>query len=166
LIHQIYNLDRIIICLVSSDPSFSEEIIFYKLNYLKIAKSPGHDNIHPRILYQLRYRLTLPLKIMIDTSYKLNKLPSDWKTGHITAIFDKGNKCDPSNYKPISKNQYGFIKGRSTVLQLLSIMDDWTTKLDSGSQIDTIDTDFAKAFDTVPHRRLLYKYNHIILTIS
>ena len=30
-------------------------------------------------------------------------------------------------------------------------MDDWTTQLDSGEQIDVIYTDFAKAFDTVPH---------------
>ena len=44
----------------------------------------------------------LPLKILFDTSYKLNQLPTDWKTGHITAIFKKGNKCDPSNYRSIS----------------------------------------------------------------
>jgi len=36
-------------------------------------------------------------------------------------------------------------------------MDDWTTQLDSGGQIDVIYTDFAKAFDTVPHQRLLFK---------
>jgi len=57
----------------------------------------------------------------------------------------------------LSNKQYGFIKGRSTVLQLLKIMDDWTTQLDSGGQIDVIYTDFAKAFDTVPHHRLLFK---------
>ena len=56
-----------------------------------------------------------------------------------------------------SNKQYGFIKGRSAVLQLLKIMDDWTTQLDSGGQIDVIYTDFAKAFDTVPHHRLLFK---------
>jgi len=39
--------------------------------------------------------------------------------------------------------QYGFIKGRSTVLQLLCIMDEWTTELDLGAQIDAIYTDFA-----------------------
>ena len=38
---------------------------------------------------------------------------------------------------------------------LLCIMDEWTTILDSGAQVDAIYTDFAKAFDTVPHRRLL-----------
>ena len=56
-----------------------------------------------------------------------------------------------------STKQYGFIKGRSTVLQLLKIMDEWTTQLDYGGQVDVIYTDFAKAFDTVPHRRLLFK---------
>ena len=168
-----------------TDPVFSEEIIFEKLNNLKIAKSPGPDNIHPRILYELRHELILPLKIIFETSYKLNQLPSDWKIGHITAIFKKGSKVDPSNYRPISLTsiickvmesiirdhimkfficndyftefQYGFIKGRSTALQLLSIMDEWTSILDSGGQVDAIYTDFAKAFDTVPHRRLLCK---------
>ena len=36
-------------------------------------------------------------------------------------------------------------------------MDEWTTQLDSGGQVDVIYTDFAKAFDTVPHRMLLSK---------
>ena len=48
-------------------------------------------------------------------------------------------------------------EGRSTVLQLLKIMDDWTAQLDCGGQVDVIYTDFAKAFDTVPHQRLLLK---------
>jgi len=60
-----------------------------------------------------------------------------------------------NNY--FSKNQFGLIKGRSTALHLLCIMDEWTTQLDSGGQVDVIYTDFAKAFDMVPHRRLLSK---------
>jgi len=60
-----------------------------------------------------------------------------------------------NNY--FSKNQFGFIKGRSTALQLLRIMNEWTTQLDSGGQVGVIYTDFAKAFDTVPHRRFLSK---------
>jgi len=36
--------------------------------------------------------------------------------------------------KPNLNPGYGFIKGRSTALQLLRIMDEWTTQLDSGSQ--------------------------------
>jgi len=65
-----------------------------------------------------------------------------------------------NNY--FSKNQFGFIKGRSTALQLLRIMDEWTIQLDYGGQVDVIYTDFAKAFDTVPHRRLLSKIKSYI----
>jgi len=54
-----------------------------------------------------------------------------------------------------SNSQYGFIKGRSTVLQLLKIMDDRTNNLDKGKQIDVIYTDFEKAFDKVPHAGLI-----------
>jgi hypothetical protein len=59
--------------------------------------------------------------------------------------------------KLFSNKQYGFIKGRSTVLQLLHIADDWIKSLDDGGQIDIIYTDFEKAFDKVPHKRLISK---------
>ena len=45
----------------------------------------------------------------------------------------------------LSNNQYGFIKGRSTVIQLLKIMDEWTYNVDQGIQIDVIYTDYEKA---------------------
>ena len=62
----------------------------------------------------------------------------------------------------LSNKQFGFIKGRSTVLQLLQLLDDWTLQLDAGKQIDVIYTDFEKAFDKVPHHRLISKYNHMV----
>lgn len=55
--------------------------------------------------------------------------------------------------------QYGFIKGRSTVSQLLKIMDKWTELLETGGQIDVIYTDLEKAFDKVPHKLLIKKLN-------
>ena len=60
-----------------------------------------------------------------------------------------------NNY--FSNNQFGFIKDRSTALKVLCVLDEWTTLLDSGAQVDVIYTDFAKAFDMVPHCRLLNK---------
>ena len=53
--------------------------------------------------------------------------------------------------------QYGFMKGRSTTLQLLFALDEWTEAIDNGYEVDCIYTDFSKAFDTVPHKRLLGK---------
>ena len=51
-----------------------------------------------------------------------------------------------------SNKQYGFITGRSTMLQLLHMLDKWTECLEKGGQIDAIYTDFEKAFDKVPTR--------------
>jgi hypothetical protein len=47
--------------------------------------------------------------------------------------------------------------GRSITLQLLKVLDDWTTILDNGRTIDTIYTYFMKTFDKVPHIRLINK---------
>ncbi len=41
--------------------------------------------------------------------------------------------------------------------QLPCVMEDWTKWLDSSKCIDTIFLDFQKAFDSVPHERLLSK---------
>ena len=59
--------------------------------------------------------------------------------------------------KLFSNKQYGFRKKRSTQLQILRILDDWTRAVQEGYQVDAIYTDFEKAFDKVPHNRLLQK---------
>jgi len=56
-----------------------------------------------------------------------------------------------------SKNQSGFLKGLSTMLQLLQRNGHWTATLENRGQINTIDADFEKAFDKVPHHLLLKK---------
>ena len=62
------------------------------------------------------------------------------------------------NNNILSKNQYGFCKGRSCITQLLSTIHDWFQYLDRGiPPVDAIYLDFRKAFDTVPHKRLLSK---------
>ena len=56
-----------------------------------------------------------------------------------------------------SKKRFGFISGRSTTLQLLLVMEEWTDILDKGGAIDTIYMDFMKVFNKVPHKRLITK---------
>jgi len=57
----------------------------------------------------------------------------------------------------ISNRQYEFVKGRFTSSQLLQILDKWVDCLENGGQIDAVYTDFEKAFDKVPHNRLISK---------
>jgi len=136
-------------------------------------------------LFELRHEIVYPLTIIFNKSYESRWLPLDWRSANISAIYKKGSKNDVSNYRPISltsvickifesilrdniikhfqvnklftSKQFGFIKGKSTVLQLLQILDDCTLQLENGGQIDVIYTDFEKAFDTVPHKRLISK---------
>ena len=57
--------------------------------------------------------------------------------------------------KLLSSSQYGFISGRSTVTQLLRYLNSCAETIVNGGVTDTIYLDFAKAFDTVPHLRLI-----------
>jgi len=61
------------------------------------------------------------------------------------------------NNKFFSQKQFGFIKGRSTTIQLLHIMDIWTECLEQDGQMDVIYTDLEKSFDKIPHKRLISK---------
>jgi len=61
------------------------------------------------------------------------------------------------NNNLISPFQYGFLPGRSCSTQLLNIMDHFAKALDKGNYVDVIYLDFQKAFDSVPHKRLLCK---------
>ena len=173
-------------CFIESTPiSVSEEDVLARLNKLNINKSEGPDLLHPRVLYEIRHEITYPLMILFNKSLEVKKIPEIWKCANICPIYKKGKKDEVSNYRPVSltcivckilesiirdkimehfiKNklftnrQFGFLKGRSTVTQLLQILDDWTEALELGGRIDVIYTDFEKAFDKVPHKRLLSK---------
>ena len=54
-----------------------------------------------------------------------------------------------------AKSQHGFRAGKSCITQLLELLEDVTTALDKGEDVDVIYLDFSKAFDHVPHKRLL-----------
>ena len=53
--------------------------------------------------------------------------------------------------------QHGFISGKSCVTQLLDYLEDLTEALDQGEDVDVICLDFSKAFDKLPHRKLMKK---------
>ena len=57
----------------------------------------------------------------------------------------------------IVDEQHGFMNGRSCNTQLISVLNVWTQILDKKESLDAVYLDFQKAFDTVPHQRLLTK---------
>ena len=60
----------------------------------------------------------------------------------------------------LSNQQHGFRKKRSCESQLILTTQDLASSLEEGEQIDAVLLDFSKAFDKVPHRRLLLKLHH------
>ena len=57
-------------------------------------------------------------------------------------------------------NQHGFQKNNSCETQLLSTTEDLAKNLDNGAEIDLQFFDFSKAFNTVPHQRLISKLHY------
>jgi len=72
----------------------------------KLDKSPGLDNIHPWVLFELRNENCKPLKTLFDLSLQTGKTPTDWRSAVITALHKKENNAYVSNYRPVSLTCY------------------------------------------------------------
>jgi len=111
-------------------------------------------------------------------------LPSDWKRATVIPIHNVGDRSLVTNYRPVSltsvvckqmehviasylrqvwdknnwlyEGQHGFRPGYSCESQVIADC------LDNGDKIDAIKVDFSKAFDLVPHGRLLTKIARIL----
>ena len=168
-----------------SDVRVTPEAVKNKLKNLEANKAQGPDQIPPKVLKELCNELAVPLCNLFNLSLETGQLPQDWKLAEVAAIFKKGTKSEPGNYRPVSLTsicckvlesiirdvlvdhftdnnlynecQHGFRKKRSCVTQLLKVMEELTALLDDKHCIDIVYLDFRKAFDTVPHERLLQK---------
>jgi hypothetical protein len=78
------------------------ESVKTKLGKLKIDKSPGVDHLHPRIMYEAREQLALPLMIIFNKSLATSLIPEDWRMAEVVALHKKGSRSDRANYRPIS----------------------------------------------------------------
>jgi len=163
----------------------TEELILKALTKLKVDKSPGPDNIHPMVLREAATEVVEPLTMIFRKSLSQGELPEDWRKANISPIHKKGPKDEAGNYRPVSltsvvcklletvvkeqmvafldercvvsQKQHGFVKGRSCLTNLLEVFEHWTRCLDEGYGVDVIYLDYRKAFDTVPHQRLITK---------
>ena len=66
-----------------------------------------------------------------------------------------------SHKDKVSKQQHGFVKHKSCLTNLLETFDSIIDLIDEGVPVDVLYFDFRKAFDRVPHNRLLLKLENL-----
>jgi len=175
---------------ILSDLKISPEEVVKYLKATKTNAAPGEEKIPAVLLKNCANVLSESLSRVFNLSLESGDLPLSWKSALVTPIFKDGEKKDMRNYRPISvtslvgkvlekfvrdkinqflaaekiipESQHGFTAGRSCTTLLTRLIDDWTAALDkrSGTHIHVIFLDWAKAFDKVPHQRLLSKLEY------
>ena len=122
---------------------------------------------------------------VFNLSLKEGVVPFEWKEANIIPLFKKGSRNKSENYRPVSltsvickllerlikdhmvdflvkhkllnSSQHGFLKAKSCLTNMLCFLEEITKWIDVGSPVDIVYFDFQKAFDKVPHQRLLLK---------
>ena len=150
-----------------------------KLHDLNPEKSPVPDGWHPILLKYTSDLINFPLSVLLQKSLNEGMVSPKWLEACITAIHKKGKKNLFENYRPVSitsiickvmesiirdkiinhmernnifaDKQHGFVPLRNCMTNLLTCMESWIDMIEKGQSIDIIYTDFAKAFDKVPH---------------
>ena len=143
----------------------------------------GPDQIHPRVFKQHATAVVLILAVICNKLLHSGEVPEDWRKANVAPIFKKGECYKAENYRPTTciaskiiehivtkhimkhlecnnilyKLQHGFRTKHSTETQLLTFVQDLYKNLRDNKQTDVIVMDFAKAFDKVPHKKLIRK---------
>ena len=166
----------------------TEEGVCKLLRNLNPHKASGPDGLPGRILKECADEISPFLTTIFNKNLEEGNVPEDWKKASISAVFKKGDRHCAANYRPVSltslcckiqehiltsnirrhlaryqiltDGQHGFRERRSCETQLLTLAHELASNLDNGCRTDLIILDFAKAFDKVPHQRLLRKLSH------
>ena len=150
--------------------------------------------VPPWFLNTYAAQLAPILQHIFQLSVDSSQVPEAWKNANVTAIYEKGSRAEAANYRPISltsvaskllehiihshvmkhleqhniltDSQHGFRAKRSTETQLIQTIHDISKSLDKKEIVDMAILDFTKAFDKVPHKRLIHKLNYYGITGS
>jgi len=82
-----FNSDNELDKLVSLE--ISEDEVRIKLNNLNVNKSPGPDQIHAKLLYELREEIVGPVTKLFNFSLRRGIVPQEWKDAHVTPLHKK-----------------------------------------------------------------------------
>jgi len=132
-----------------TDILFDDEDVLKLLDKLRANKSPGPDELFPRLLLETKHEIAYPLFVLFRRSLDEAAIPTEWKRANVCPIFKKGNRNLAENYRPLSltsrvckvfemliirdslvkhlednslihDSQHGFRKGRSCLTNLLT----------------------------------------------
>ena len=154
------------------------------LTHLKPGKAPGLDDLPPCLLRLCAPGIASSLCDLFNRSFNEGSVPSEWKVALVVPVFKSGStKSSPGNYRPVAllsitskimekivyrrlnaflspiltKKQSGFRKGDSTNMQLVRLVQEWSTAIDSSKLVGVVFLDLKKAFDRVCLPGLLNK---------
>ena len=167
-------------------PNLSDSI--NAIQALSLNKSIGHDNIPPYYLRIATSILAPYLQIFIDFCFTKGVFPETCTIAKIVPIFKKGERENPSNYRPTSiltcfskileriihkrligffdkhgivqHTQYGFQRNVSTNNALVDVVTQSFENINNNMYTGLIFLDLTKAFDAVNHEILLHKLDH------
>ena len=145
----------------------------------------GWAELKPSIIKTVKDSIKIPLAHIGNLSFDTGIFPVELKIAKIVPIFKSGDECTLTNYRPVSvlpvflkimeilmydrlisymlkhnilfEYQFGFQKGKSTHMALITLLDRITEALGNGDYVVGVFIDFSKAFDTVDHAILLDK---------
>ena len=165
---------------------FSEDII-QAIHLIPDKLSTSPDGIPAFFWKRVFFSILNLLWLLFSLCLSQGTLPIQWKSVIVIPIHKKGSRDHPGNYRPISLtcvlcrvlehiiankllhhfycnnllsvNQFGFLPGRSSCSQLLTVLNKWFSKYDNNDQVDVVYTDIAKAFDSVSHSKLISVLN-------
>jgi hypothetical protein len=170
-----------------SNIQLTENEVFKALDGLDSSKACGPDGIPGKLLKMTANIIAPSLCQIYNLSLYQGVVPACWKLANVTPVFKKDDPTLASNYRPISllsiisktfercvynhcyphlsprfyHIQHGFLRGKSTVTQLLHIYQEILDHLAGGKEVDAIHLDLSKAFDRVQHHMLLKKLENM-----
>lgn len=165
-------------------PTTHQEVM-KAIDSLKPKTSSGIDDISAKLTKLCKEELTYPLTHIINKSLNQGIFPDNLKIAKVYPKFKKGSQTDINSYRPISliptfskiiekivlerllthlqqhnlltRQQHGFLKGRSTSTALIQLIEHITDRLEESCNVTSLFLDFSKAFDCVNHDQLILK---------
>ena len=87
---------------IMSDFKFTSNGIEKLMKGLNAHKTPGPDNLSPRLLKELSSEIAPLLQLVYQKSLDTSCVPEEWRKAKVTPIYKKGPKFLAENYHPVS----------------------------------------------------------------